>query len=46
MPKFEELNNLNLNVFELVGNVLTPNYTNRNCSKPQRDILFGNHNCL
>ena len=53
IPKFEKLNtqsafgNLNVNVFELTGNVLTPIYINENYKQPQNDLLlYENHYCL
>ena len=47
IPKFENLNNLNINVFELTGNVLTPIHINKNYLEPQIDLLlFENHYCL
>ena len=47
IPKFENLNNLNVNVFELTGTVLTPIHINKNCLQPQIDLLlFENHYCL
>ena len=47
IPKFENLNNLNVNVFELTGNVLTPIYINENYKQPQIDLLlYENHYCL
>ena len=51
IPKFENLNNLNVNVFELNaqlrGTVLTPIHSNRNYDQPQIDLmLFENHYCL
>ena len=47
IPKFENLNNLNLNVFELTGNVLTPIHVNKNYLQPQIDLLlYQNHYCL
>ena len=49
--KFEDLNNLNVNVFELTNSVrssaLTPIYINKNYDQPQIDLLlFENHYCL
>ena len=47
IPKFENLNNLNINVFELTNSVLTPIHTNTNYDQPQIDLLlFENHYCL
>ena len=47
IPKFEKLNNLNVNVFELTGNVLTPIHINKNYFQPQIDLLlYENHYCL
>ena len=47
IPKFENLNNLNINVFELTGNVLTPIHVNKNYLQPQIDLLlYQNHYCL
>ena len=47
IPKFENLNNLNINVFELTGNVLTPVHVNKNYLQPQIDLfLYENHYCL
>ena len=47
IPKFGILNNLNVNVFELTNNVLTPNYINTNYNQPQIDLLLlENHHCL
>ena len=47
IPKFEKLNNLNINVFELTGNVLTPIHINKNYLQPQIDLLlYENHYCL
>ena len=47
IPKFENLNNLNINVFELTGNVLTPIHFNKNYLQPQIDLLLNqNHYCL
>ena len=44
IPKFEKLNNLNVNVFELTGTVLTPIHMNTNYDQPQIDLLlFENH---
>ena len=46
-PKFEKLNNLNVNVFELTKTVLTPIHINMNYDQPQIDmLLFENHYCL
>ena len=47
IPKFENLNNLNVNVFELTKTVLTPIHINTNYDQPQIDlILYQNHYCL
>ena len=47
IPKFENLNNLNVNVFELTGAVLTPIHNNKNYLQSQIDLLlFENHYCL
>ena len=47
IPKFEKLNNLNVNVFELTRTVLTPIQINKNYLQPQIDLLlFENHYCL
>ena len=47
IPKFENLNNLNVNVFELTGTVLTPIHINKNYLQPQFDLLlFEDHYCL
>ena len=47
IPKFEKLNNLNINVFELNKTVLTPIYINTNYLEPQIDLLlYENHYCL
>ena len=47
IPKFEKLNNLNVNVFELGKTVLTPIHINTNYDQPQIDLLlFENHYCL
>ena len=47
IPKFENLNNLNVSVFEITGTVLTPNHINKNYLQPQIDLLlFENHYCL
>ena len=47
IPKFEKLNNLNVNVFELTKTVLTPIHINKNYLQPQIDLLlFENHYCL
>ena len=46
-PKFENLNNLNVNVFELTGAVLTPFHINKNYLQSQIDLLlFESHYCL
>ena len=45
--KFENLNNLNINVFELTGNVLPPIHVNKNYLQPQIDLLlYENQYCL
>ena len=47
IPKFENLNNLNINVFELTGNVLPPIHVNKNYLQPQTDLLlYENDYCL
>ena len=47
IPKFENLNNLIINVFELTGNVLTPIHVNKKYLQPQIDLLlYENHYCL
>ena len=47
IPKFENLNNLTVNVFELTKTVLTPIHTNTNYDQPQIDLLlYQNHYCL
>ena len=47
IPKFEKLNNLNVNVFELNGTVLTPIHINKNYFQLQIDLLlYQNHYCL
>ena len=47
IPKFVNLNNLNINVFELTGNVLTPIHVNKTYLQPQIDLLlYQNHYCL
>ena len=47
IPKFEKLNNSNVNIFELTNNVLTPIHTNTNYDQLQIDLLlFENHYCL
>ena len=44
IPKFEKLNNLNVNVFEPTTSVLTPIHINLNYDQPQIDLLlFENH---
>ena len=40
IPKFENLNNLNVNVFELTETVLTPIHINKNYLQPQIDLLL------
>ena len=45
--KFENLNNLKINVFELTGNVLPPIHINKNYLQPQIDLLlYENQYCL
>ena len=47
IPKFENLNNLNVNDFELTGAVLTSIHINKNYFQPQIDLLlYENHYCL
>ena len=47
IPKFEILNNLNVNVSELTKTVLTPIHINTNYDQPQVDLLLSeNHYCL
>ena len=47
IPKFEKLNNLNVNVFELTNSKLTPILITENYLQPQIDLqLFENHYCL
>ena len=47
IPKFENLNNLNVNVFELTKTVLTPIHFDTNYDQPQIDLLlYQNHYCL
>ena len=47
IPKFENLNNLNVNVFELTRTVLTPIHITKNYLQSQIDLLlFENHYCL
>ena len=47
IPKFENLNNLNVNVFELTGTVLAPIHINKKYLQPQIDLLqFETHYCL
>ena len=47
IPKFENLNNINVNVFGLTGSVLSPLHINMNNDQPQIDLLlFENHYCL
>ena len=51
IPKFENLNNLNVNVFELNaqlrGTVLKPIHFRKNYQQPRIDLLlFDNHYCL
>ena len=43
-PKFENLNSLNVNVFELTGTVFTPIHFNKSYLQPKIDLLlFENH---
>ena len=47
IPKFDNLNNLNVNVFELTGTVLTPIHVNKNYLQPPTAfLLFENRYCL
>ena len=47
IPKFETLYNLNVNVFELTGTVLTPIHINKNYLQSQIDLLlYEIHHCL
>ena len=47
IPKFEKLNNSNINVFEFTNKVLTSIHINTNYDQPQIDLLlFENHYCL
>ena len=47
IPKFENLNNLNVNVFELTKTVLTPIHISKNYLQSQIDLLLiENHYCL
>ena len=47
IPKFGNLNNLNINVFELTANILTPIHVNKIYLQPQIDLLlYENHYCL
>ena len=47
IPKFERKNRLNINVFELTKNILSPIYINNNYNEPQIDLLlYENHYCL
>ena len=47
IPKFENLNNLNVNVFELTGTKSTSIPNNKKYLQPQIDLLlFENHYCL
>ena len=47
IPKFEKVNNLNVNVFELTKTTLTPIHINTNNDQPQIDLLpFENQYCL
>ena len=47
VPKFEKQNGLNINVFELESDVLSPVYINTENKKPQIDLLlYKNHYCL
>ena len=44
IPKFEKLNNLNVNVFEFTNTVLTPIHINTNFDQPPTNLLlFENH---
>ena len=40
IPKFENINNLNVKVFELTGTALTPIYINKNYLQPPIDLLL------
>ena len=47
IPKFENFNKLNVNVFELTNSMLTPILFNKNYLQPQIDLLLlENHYCL
>ena len=47
IPKFERLNRLIINVFELTGTVLTTIHINGNYEQPQIELLlYENHYCL
>ena len=47
IPETENLNNLNIKVFELTNSVLTPIHINTNYDQPQIDLLlFENHYSL
>ena len=47
IPKYENLINLNVNVFELTGAVLTPIHINKHYFQPQIDLLlYKNYYCL
>ena len=46
-PKFENLNTIKINEFELTGTVLTPIHINKNYLQPQIYLLlYENHYCL
>ena len=40
IPKFETKNRLNINVFELTKNILSPIYINKNYNEPQIDLYY------
>ena len=44
-PKFEKMNNLNINKFELTGTVLTPIHIKTNYDQPQIDLLLYENQC-
>ena len=46
IPKFEKLNTLNINVFELQSNVLRPVYINDHYQDKQIDLLLYKNHCL
>ena len=47
IPKFENLNNLNVSLFELTNSVPTPTLINKNYLQLQIDLLlFENQYCL